>query len=67
MNHHENQQQTADDPGIEVTVKDLKTGQSESATIRNDYVIVTGGRCEVTHVQRSGNGTHVLTVKGSQR
>lgn len=58
---------TEADPGIEVTVKDLRSGDTESTVIRDDYVIVTAGSCEVTSISAYGNGTAVLTVKGSKR
>lgn len=48
---------------IRVTVEDLLTGEKETAEIEDDYILVTAGTCEQTHVQASKNGTHVLTVK----
>lgn len=51
------------DPGVEITVKDLATGKTETSVIRDNYVIVTSGSCEVTSVSTYGNGTHQLTVK----
>ena len=50
---------------IEVTVRDTETNESETATITNDYIIITAGTCHVTNVQDyPTKGTHVLTVKG---
>ncbi|MGH3355247.1 MAG: hypothetical protein ACRDOJ_05080 [Nocardioidaceae bacterium] len=49
---------------IEVTVRDTDTGDTETQTITDDYVIVTAGSCHVAHTNASANGTHVLTVKG---
>lgn len=51
-------------PGIRVTVEDLATGEAETQTIYDDYVIVVAGSCHVAHVNAFANGTHVLTVKG---
>lgn len=50
--------------GISVTIKDLGTGDTESAEITDDYIIVTAGTCHVAHIQSHANGTHVLTIKG---
>lgn len=49
---------------IEVTVRDTETGDTETQTVENDYVIVTAGDCYVDSRQAHGKGTHVLTVKG---
>ena len=49
---------------IKVTTEDLETGEKQSITIENDYVIVTSGECYIAHTQVSGNGTHQLTIKG---
>lgn len=50
---------------IEVTVRDTETGESETATIENDYVIITAGSCWVDGIQDyPTRGTRVLTVKG---
>lgn len=51
---------------IQVTVLDTESGDTETVTIENDYVIVAAGTCEYS-VQAYGNGTHVLTVKGRAR
>ena len=48
---------------IEVTVRDTESGDTETQTIENDYVIVMAGTCTAA-VQTYGNGTHVLTIKG---
>lgn len=50
---------------IEVTVRDTVTGESETATIDNDYVIVTAGTCFIAHINDyPTKGTRVITVKG---
>jgi hypothetical protein len=47
-----------------VTCTDLVTGESESQDIRDDYVLVTDGRCYLAHVQTyPKSGTTVLTLK----
>ena len=50
-------------PGTAVTARDLATGESETNEIRDDYVIVTDGRCYVSGTTVYANGTHVITVK----
>jgi hypothetical protein len=49
---------------IEVTVRDPETGDSETATITDDYVITTAGSCYVAHTAAHADGTHVITVRG---
>ncbi|WP_349862602.1 hypothetical protein [Leifsonia sp. WHRI 6310E] len=49
--------------GIRVTVTDLKTGESESREIWDDFMVVTAGNREITSVVAYGNGTQVVTVK----
>lgn len=50
---------------IEVTVRDTETGQSSTATIENDYIVITAGTCEVTTFQDyPKSGTTQLTIKG---
>jgi len=49
---------------IEVTVRDTQTGETETMTIENDYVIVTAGSCYVATTQVYGTGTTSLTIKG---
>ncbi len=48
----------------EVTARDTDTGESQTVTITDDYVLITDGSCERSGVQAHGNGTHVITVKG---
>ena len=48
--------------GVRITVTDLATGESESAEICNDYLLVTDGTYYLDGVQTHANGTHVLTV-----
>lgn len=49
--------------GIKVTVEDEETGESNSASIWNDYVIVVAGNTYVAHREIHANGTTVLTIK----
>lgn len=51
-------------PDIRVTVEDLATGETETVEVKDDYVILAAGSCDVAHVQAFANGTHILTVKG---
>lgn len=48
---------------IEITVRDTETGDTETKTITDDYVIITAGRHYVAHRQAYRSGTHQLTVK----
>ena len=48
--------------GTEVTAKDLSSGENNSVVIRDNYVLITDGDCQVTYTQVSGT-THVITVK----
>lgn len=49
---------------IEVTVRDTESGESSTATIENDYVIVTAGTCTADIQAYPTTGTHIITVKG---
>lgn len=49
--------------GTRVTCRDLETGEEETAEIKDDYIIVTDGRCYLDGVQVYANGTVVLTIK----
>jgi hypothetical protein len=50
---------------IEVTVRDTESGESEVATIDNDYILVVAGSCYLDGlVDYPTKGTRVLTVKG---
>jgi hypothetical protein len=50
--------------GTRVTCTDLDSGESEECEITDDYVIVTDGRCYVSHIQvYPKSGTSVLTLK----
>lgn len=54
--------------GIEVTVRDLETGDVETKVIENDYLLVTAGTAHTTHIETYPKaGTHVLTIKGVAR
>jgi len=54
--------------GTEVTALDPMTLQRETIEIEDNYVLITDGRCHVTHTQviqaKDGSQTHVITVKG---
>jgi hypothetical protein len=50
--------------GTEVTCKDIETGESETQIIEDNYVVITDGRCFISHIQSyPGSGTTVLTIK----
>lgn len=55
--------------GIQVTVTDLDTGESESKVIWDDYVLICAGSCYRHAVQSIGvtGETHILTVKGRKQ
>ena len=51
--------------GIQVTVLDTESGESETATIENDVIVITAGTCYVDHVaDYPAKGTQVYTIKG---
>lgn len=56
---------------IRVTATDLASGDSDTKDLRDDYCLVTAGRCEMTYVNvttcKDGSETHVLTIKGVRR
>lgn len=46
-----------------VTVEDLETGEKQSMEIaEGDYLLIPFGRCYLSHVQRSANGTVQISV-----
>lgn len=50
---------------IEVTVRDTESGETETATIENDYIVITAGTCWISSTQDyPTKGTRVLTIKG---
>lgn len=50
---------------IEVTVRDTETGESETAVIENDYILVVAGSCYLDGLtDYPTKGTRVLTIKG---
>jgi hypothetical protein len=50
---------------IEVTVRDTETGETETTTVTNNYVLICAGTCHRSAVQAyPTKGTHVITVKG---
>ena len=52
--------------GVRITVTDLATGESESAEICNDYLLVTDGTYYLDGVQTHANGASAR-MTGSQR
>ena len=49
---------------VRVTCED-GDGPAETAIVGpHDYILIPVGECRLDHVQKHGNGTHVLTVKG---
>jgi hypothetical protein len=53
------------DKGIRVTVTDLETGESQSAEITDNYVLICAGSAYRSGVQVFPKaGTHVVTIKG---
>jgi hypothetical protein len=53
---------------IEVTVRDLGTGASQTAVIADDYVLICAGSCYQANVEADlASGTHVITVEGVKR
>ena len=50
---------------IRVTVEDLATGETDSAEVTDDYIVICEGSCYVAHTNTyPQKGTHVLTIKG---
>ncbi len=50
--------------GTEVTCRDVDTGETESVTIRDDYVVIVDGNRRVDHVDVfHTTGTVVITIK----
>ena len=49
--------------GTRVTCTDVDTGESESAVIENDYVLICDGNRYLHGIVTHANGTVVLTVK----
>ena len=49
--------------GTRVTCEDIETGESESAVIHDDYIIVTDGACEISSMQVYSSGTVQVTIK----
>lgn len=48
---------------IKVTVADTENGDTDTVELKDNYVVTTAGKCEVTSEQRYANGTVVLTIK----
>lgn len=49
--------------GTRVTCEDIETGESETAVVCNDFIVITDGRCYVDGTQIHSNGTVVITLK----
>jgi hypothetical protein len=50
---------------IRVTVTDTENGDTQTAEIENDYVIICAGTCHISAAQDyPTKGTRVLTIKG---
>jgi hypothetical protein len=49
--------------GIQITVRDLETGESETREISDDYMVICAGNRYLAHTDAHMNGTHVLTIK----
>lgn len=50
---------------IRVTVEDTETGETETAEIWDDYILICAGSCYLADTQASmTTGAHQLTVKG---
>lgn len=49
---------------IRVTVEDTESGETSSSELENNYVVITGGSCEVANTQvYPTKGIHVITIK----
>jgi hypothetical protein len=50
---------------IRVTVTDTESGESSTAEVEDNYILVCAGTCHQDGVQvYPAKGTHVITVKG---
>ena len=47
---------------VRVTVEDAD-GDTETAVIENDYIVVTAGDRYIDGIQAYGNGTQIVTIK----
>lgn len=47
---------------IEVTVRDTESGETETKTIENDYIVVTAGNRHLVHVTEHAGGTTLLSI-----
>jgi hypothetical protein len=49
---------------IEVTVHDTETGETETKTLDDDWLLITAGKVYLAHTQAYlSTGTTVLTIK----
>lgn len=53
--------------GTRITCEDVETGETDSVVIKDDYLIVTDGTCNVSHRQHFANGTVQVTIKRPTR
>lgn len=49
--------------GTRVTATDVETGESESAVIENNYIVIVDGDRYVSGTKLYSNGTAVITIK----
>ena len=50
---------------IKVTVLDTESGDTDTAEINNDYILICAGTCTLATIQDyPTTGTRVLTIKG---
>ena len=59
---------TVDEPGLEVTVRDLATGDVETVRVpMHSYLLIPTGDCHLAAAQTWSNGTQQLTIKGCRQ
>jgi hypothetical protein len=53
---------------LTVTVRDNESGEIQTARVQDDdYLLLVTGNCRLVNTQvYSGQGTHVLTIKGQR-
>lgn len=49
---------------LEVIARDTETGETQTVTIEDDYVMFTHGSCYRSYLNAFSTGTHQVTVKG---
>lgn len=50
--------------GTRVTCTDITSGESETATITDNFIVITDGTSYLDSQQIHSNGTTVITIKG---